>query len=407
VWVTRADFEQIQPDRASWHWQQALRLADADVAPQFVEAATAEFPPGTVFIESWQGQRELALQEAQPIQLVLTVYTLLLLFVSMAITAILTGARVSSQYREIGLMKAIGLTPTQVSLVFVCEALALGAAGVVLGFIPGALLAPRLTATAAASLLGSPTVNANPIHMLVAGTVILPLIAGSAFATARRASRASAQQAIRAGSAMPQAGSRLGRLVWRAAWVPIAVTVGLKDLLARRTRSAWLMCAVAVTGAALVVTLCVQAALGDRPPGEPSDVPGELLTLILALDAVLALISLSALVALTIVSIRERIRDLGVLSTVGLTPTQVMLSVTGAHVALAFVASIVAVPAGIALFLVLYATASGDGASGPTLAPWWWLLSVPLASTLVIAVGTSLPARLAARIPASDAVRYE
>ncbi|OAI41828.1 hypothetical protein AYO38_03500 [bacterium SCGC AG-212-C10] len=407
IWVTRSDFEQIQPDRASWHWQQALRLTDATVAPQFADAAAAQFPPGTVFVASWQNHRELAMQEAQPIQLVLVVYTLLLLFVSMAITAILTGARVSSQYREIGLLKAIGLTPMQVNLIFVFEALALGVAGVVLGFIPGALLAPRLTAAASESLLGSPTVNANPMHMLVAGIIILPLIAGSAFATARRATRGSTLQAIRAGSPLPQATSRLGRLIWQAAWLPIAVTVGLKDLLSRRSRAAWLMCAIIVTGAALVVTFCVQAALGDRPPGQPSDFPGELLTLILSLDAILAVISLSTLIALSILSIRERIRDLGVLSTVGLTPTQIALSATGAHVALAFVASIVAVPAGIALFLLLYTVASGEGASGPVVAPWWWLLSLPLAIALATAIAVSLPARLAARIAPSDAVRYE
>jgi ABC-type antimicrobial peptide transport system permease subunit len=360
-----------------------------------------------VSLQSWQEQRELVLQEAQPIQLVLTVYTLLLLLVSVALTAILTGARVSSQYREIGLLKAIGLTPIQVSLVFVIEALALGAAGVVLGFVPGALLAPRMAATAAATLVGSPSVSADPLHMLVAAAVILPVIAGSAFASARRATRGSALQAILSGAATPRAGSRLGSLIWRAGWLPIAVAVGLKDLLAKGLRPAWLMGTIAVTGAALVVTLCVQAALGDRPVGEPSDVPDELLTLILALDAVLVLISLSALVALSILSIRERIRDFGILRTVGLTPNEVTLSVTGAHAAVALAASITAIPAGIGLYLALYAIASGDGASGAAVAPWWWLLSLALAITLVTAIATTLPARLATRVPASEAVRYE
>jgi putative ABC transport system permease protein len=407
VWVSRADLERIQPDADAWRWQQAVRLADPESAPLFAAAAAGRFPPGTVSFQPWQSQRDLILTEAQPVQLVLTLYTLLLLLVSVAVTAILTGARLSSQYREIGLLKAIGLTPVQASLVFVLEAVALGAAGVVLGFIPGALLAPHLVPTVAATLLDSPKVNADVMHMLVAAVVILPVIAVSAFATAYRATSASAMQAIREGNLAPRTPSRLGWLIWRLGWLPVTLALGLKDLLARRTRPLWLMAAIAVTGAAMVVTLCIQATLGDQPPGEPSDVPDGLLALILALDAVLVMISLTALAALAILSVRERIRDFGVLRTVGLTPNEVALSVSGAHAALGLAASLVAIPAGIGLFLALYTIASGEDVSGAAIARWWWLLLVPIAITLATALATTLPARLASRVPVSDAVRYE
>jgi putative ABC transport system permease protein len=407
VWVTREAFEQIQPDSSQWRWQQAVRLADPALAPAFANEAASRFPPATVSIEPWQSQREAVLLEAQPIQLVLTLYAFLLLFVSVAVVAILTGARVSSQHREIGLLKAIGLTPGQVSVVFVIESLVLGIGGVAIGFIPGALLAPRLAAPAAATLLGSPTVSADPRHIVIAGGAILPVIVVSAFVSARRATRAGALQAIRAGTPVPAPRSHLAGMIWHASWLPIAMALGLKDLLARRMRPLWLILAVGVTSAALVVTLSVQSALGDRPTGEPSDVPGELGALILALDAVLALITLSALLSVALLSVRERIRDFGVLRAVGLTPHQVTLSVAGTHAALAIVASVFSIPAGVGLYLALYAIASGEGGAAATIAPWWWLAIVPIAVCLATVVATAVPACLAARVPTADAVRYE
>ena len=41
------------------------------------------------------------------------------------------------------------------------------------------------------------------------------------------------------------------------------------------------------------------------------------------------------------------------------------------------------------------------------IAPWWWLALVPVATMILTAAVTSLPARLAARLPAADALRYE
>ena len=145
---------------------------------------------------------------SRSVRVILTVYALLLLIVSVAVVAILTGARVSGQYREIGLLKAVGLTPRQVSTVFAIEAATLGLVGIVIGFVPGALMAPRLVAGAATTLLGSPTVAANPWHILVAGVVILPVIVVNAFVSARKSTRSTVLQAIRSGTLVPASGSR-------------------------------------------------------------------------------------------------------------------------------------------------------------------------------------------------------
>ncbi len=183
--------------------------------------------------------------------------------------------------------------------------------------------------------------------------------------------------------------------------------LGLRDLLARRKRAIWLLFVIAVTGTAMVVTLSIQAALDARPSGEVSDVPAELPALIFTLDAVLAVIALTALVAVALLSVRERIRDFGVLRTIGLTPNQVTSSLVSVHSAVALIASLISIPVGVGLYLAIYWLASGDSGTDVVYAPWWWLIAVPIAIPFATAVASSVPARLAAQVPAADAVRYE
>ena len=95
-------------------------------------------------------------------ELIATTFTILLLVVAFVVVGILVGARAGAQHREIGLLKAAGFTPRQVGAVFAIESAALGLVAAALGFALGMLLAPRLAAPSAETLLGSPTIAANP-----------------------------------------------------------------------------------------------------------------------------------------------------------------------------------------------------------------------------------------------------
>jgi ABC-type lipoprotein release transport system permease subunit len=405
AWVTRATLERIEPDRSRWSWDQAIRLPNAAAAPAFAASATASLPAGAASVVTWEDQRAEALREAQPIGIILTTYTIVLLVVVFAVVAILVGARATAQHREIGLLKAVGLTPRQVTTVFALESAALGLVAVVIGFAIGALLAPRLAAPAAETMLGSPTTAANPWHLLVAGIPVLLVLIASARSSTRRATRFSTLQAIQAGTPAPAPRSRLMRTIARAS-LPIPLALGLKDLLARRHRAIRLAGAIAVTGAAIVFALSMKASLDAQPTGEISDVTDELPVLVYTLDAVLLLITATTLVAIALLSVRERIRDYGVLKAVGLTPREIASSVVSAHAAVALLAALVSIPVGIGLYVTVYGIAGGS-ADERVIAPWWWLALVPIGTVLMVVAATSLPARLATRIPTADALRYE
>ena len=405
AWVTPATLTQLQPDSSRWRWTQAIRLTDPAAAPAFVGSAGASLPPGTAAIETWEDQRDSALQDSAPTRLILTTYTIVLLAVVFAVIAILVAARASAQHREIGLLKAVGVTPRQVTSVFALESAVLGLVAVALGFAVGVVLAPRLAASSGATMIGSPAIAANPWHLLVAAVPVLIVLIGSASSSTRRSTRFSALHAIQSGSPALVSRSRLARLTSRLA-LPVPLELGLKDLLTRRHRAIRLAGAIAVTGAAIVFALSMQASLQARPPGTASDVPRELPVLVYTLDAVLLLITATTLVAIALLSVRERVRDYGVLKTIGLTPRQIAASLVSAHTALALVAAILSIPAGIALYVVVYGIAGGSS-EDRVIAPWWWLALVPVGTVLLVVLATTLPARLATRIPAAEALRYE
>jgi putative ABC transport system permease protein len=409
AWVTRATLVRVEPDRARWRWSEAVRLEDPSAADVFAQQAAERLAGATspfegASFETWQAQRDNALGDAQGTQVIVTLFTILLLVVAFIVVGILVGARVTEQHRQIGLLKACGFTPRQVGLVFALESAALGLAAAVLGFGLGAILAPRLAAPSAETLLGSPTIAANPWHILVAGCVVLPVLFVGALLAARRSTRFTAVEAIEAGHASPP-DSRLSRAVVRSV-LPMTVGLGLRDLLARGRRTLLLGAAIAVTGAVVVSALSLDATLDAQPASEVSDFPDELLILVYTLDAVLLLITATTLVAVVLLSVRERIRDYGVLKAVGFTPGQIVSGVVGSHLTLAVVASLLAIPLGIGLYLALFAIA-GDRSENAVFAPWWSLALVPIATTAAVVAATSLPAWLATRIHAADALRYE
>jgi putative ABC transport system permease protein len=147
----------------------------------------------------------------------------------------------------------------------------------------------------------------------------------------------------------------------------------------------------------------------DTPRFDPvDDDAGEdaiLRPVVYGLDALLLFVGLVNLVATLLLTTRERVRDLGVLGAVGMTPRQVAGSLVSEQALVAVVAGLVGVPLG----LLFFRGAVGlTGGSDEFAYPAWWsvALLVPGVVALVVVLAAPL-ARRAASVPVTDALRFE
>jgi putative ABC transport system permease protein len=128
------------------------------------------------------------------------------------------------------------------------------------------------------------------------------------------------------------------------------------------------------------------------------------------LGIVLMVIAGVGILNATLLSTRERYRELGTLKAIGLTPGQMVRSVVEGAVALGALSLVLGIPLGLVLTaLGLQALVNSLGGLPHFQMGINWLalaLLVP-ATLLVAALGAYLPARWAARVPVSEALRYE
>jgi putative ABC transport system permease protein len=398
-----------------------LRLADAGAADGFAHRAERLLGP-RVLVESWTEERDEAAAALRPITVILGFYSVFLLLTGGAVLATLVGGRVVAQLHDVGLLKATGLTPGQVARVFLVEQLALGVAGCALGILAGRLATPLFASQAASLLNASETPPLDPVHVLVVTGLVLVLVAAFAAGPALAAGRRTTAHALR-GAAAAGTRSRLGPLAEQLG-APLSAALGARSSFARPGRATLTAVSLAFSVAALVATLGMEASLdvaASPPPAPPladgvetpawdpvdddADEGSVLRPIVYGLDGLLLFVGLVNLVATLLLTVRERVRELGLLKAVGLTPWQVAGTVVWSQALLATVAALIGIPLGLALFrLGIGLSGSSDEFAYP--AAWTLLVLAPAAVAAVVALTAPL-ARRAAAIRVTDALRYE
>jgi putative ABC transport system permease protein len=179
---------------------------------------------------------------------------------ALIMTNSITGA-VLAQFRDIGVLKALGFTGRQVAAVYLGQNLAIGAVGGVLGVAAGLALAPIPLNTLLRSLNTTPHLVFNPALLAgVLSAVQLVVLIATAL-PARRGARVNTIQAITTGYELP--GVKPSRLAWlaRAVRFPMPVVLGAKDAFARRGRAVLTLISLLVGVMSLVFSFELNAAL--------------------------------------------------------------------------------------------------------------------------------------------------
>lgn len=359
-----------------------LRVADPSEAPAVAEAAS-RYGAVTTAAEI----RAEALDRTRQFQVVLGSFAVILLAASGFLVAVLLGARLRAERRELALYRLMGLTPAQLVGLVAAEHAVLAAAGGVLGAGAALAGAGRL-ADAAATALGSTSPRPGLSVLAVVGALVVAA-AGIAAAASRRPGGEPTSR--------PSAAARRAL----AAGLPAPVALAAKEITSAPARAASTVLAVALAVTTAVAALGMEATFRHSAPSP--DESG-LRALVYGLQALLALVAVTSIVAVGLVGLRERRRELAVLSAVGFSAGQLGASVVAGQCALAGAGAVLGVPLGIGFFRLAYALANGSSA-GLVDAPPAHLLAVVPVVVVLAAMVAAVPASALRRLPVAAALR--
>ena len=404
VWLTQSDARSLAPQAESLSYVLNLKLDDPAEASAFVntylpsgrspEVVSADGPS----LQSWQQIRDqIAADLERNEQQVLLVGSRLLGLLAVASVAVLVGGRMADQTRRVGLLKAVGGTPSLVAAVLLAEYLVVALLAAAAGLAAGWLAAPLLTDPGAGLLgsAGAPSLTMPTIAMVTA--VALGVAVAATFVPAVRAARTSTVRAL-ADSARPP--RRTAWLIAVSARLPVPLLLGLR-VAARRPRRVVLgVVSIAITVCGIVAALAAgadPALVEDRG----SSIKGEGLDQVL-LVITITLVALAAVNAIFITwaTALDAKHSSALARALGATPQQVSTGLSAAQVLPALAGAVLGIPGGLALF----AAVSSDETANP---PLWQLLAVAPVTVLVVAALTTIPARLGARRPPAETLQAE
>ncbi|GAB2459633.1 hypothetical protein GCM10027062_44120 [Nocardioides hungaricus] len=254
--TTLADLAPAQQTGSAY----AVRLDDPAASSAFLQRATDALPSGAIgFSVDWQRLRSDAAEESQFTLVFIAVFTAFALLAAALVIANVIGGRALAQSRELGLLKAIGFTPRQLTGLFLVEHLILGLVGGVLGILAGWALAPLFVARTARAF-GVPNSLADvPLTAMATLVILEALVVVFVALPAWRIGRLPTVRAIAGDYGTPPAAvSRVARL---AGWLrlPQPVVLAGKDTFGRRRRAGRTVLALALTLAVTILALSVEA----------------------------------------------------------------------------------------------------------------------------------------------------
>src|SRR5918995_2152450 len=406
VWLTQSDARSLAPQGESLSYVLNLKLDDPAEASAFVntylpsgrssEVTSTDGPS----LQSWQQIREqIAADLGRNEQQVLLIGSRLLTLLAVASVAVLVGGRMADQTRRVGLLKAVGGTPSLVAAVLLAEYVVVALLATAGGLAAGWLAAPLLTDPGAGLLgsAGAPSVTMSTVAMVMA--VALGVAVAATFVPAVRAARTSTVRALADSARAPR---RRAWLIAVSARLPVPLLLGLR-VAARRPRRVVLgVVSMAITVCGIVAALAAQAdpaLIEDRG----STIKGEGLDEVL-LVITITLVALAAVNAIFITwaTALDAKHSSALARALGATPQQVSTGLSAVQVLPALAGAVLGIPGGLALFNGL--TDETDGVTGP---PLWQLLAVVPVTVLVVAALTTIPARLGARRPTAEILQAE
>jgi len=395
VWLTKADVWSLAPAPDSISYVLNLKLADPEQAEAFANSGAM------MAMQSWQSILADATEVAADSQILLLIGAWLLGLLAVASLSVLVGGRMADQTRRVGLLKAVGGTPVLIAAVLLAEYLLVAVLAAAAGLAIGALTAPFLTESSAGLIgsAGTPSLTWSTVALVTAVALAVAVVATTV--PALRGARSSTVSAL-ADPARPL--RRTGWLIALSARLPVPLLLALRVAARRPRRAVLAVVSIAVTVAGIYILLVLNTFLGEQPTIRAySEAQVAVLRHVLGVWTVI-LLSLAAVNAIVITwaTVLDNRHASAVVRAFGATPQEVTIALATAQVLPALLGAVLGVfPGGYLLFAAIIAITDGDS-DRATLPSLGQLLILVLATVLVVAALTAVPARLGGRRPVTE-----
>ncbi len=282
---------------------------------------------------------------------------------TIATAAILVAGRMAAQIRQVGTLKAVGVTPGQVTCVLLVEYLAVAFLATAVGLAAGTLLAPSLArVTDVLAVYGAQT---PPITWPRAATVVAVTTAVVVLATVRPALRGVRRSTLRSLGSNTRPPHPPGRLMRAITGLPLPLPVWLGLRGANRRRGRFLANTLGLTiGITLLITaLALRTgvdtfrhqglSLDDPDPiSRAADIANQdrVSTLGFTVAAFLIALALINATVAAVFSAHDHARNHAIMRTVGATPGQTVTAFLVAQLTACLLACALGIPLGVAFY---------------------------------------------------------
>lgn len=238
LYVTEDTLRDLYPDETTWSWALGLRLADPNAVDEALAAVDEVLHgQGLETHADWRRMRESALFGVRMNLVFLGAFGLFASLATVLVIASSVGSIVLSQFRQVGVLKAVGFTPGQVLWLYLGQYLVLSLVGGPVGVAVGTVLSPLALRNMPASLGAGYRPAVEPGLILAVQGIVSATALLAAAGAAWRAAQANIIRAIAVGAEAPRKRAPL-LLRWatRLGLPPVSL-LALGDLYARPIRT--------------------------------------------------------------------------------------------------------------------------------------------------------------------------
>lgn len=174
------------------------------------------------------------------VALVVIFLSILLIIIAILCLRFTILATLEEDYREIGVLKAVGISMSDIKRIYLAKYVALGAAGSVLGYMASLLLNQVLSRNITLYFGAAPRSFMMDVIPMIGAGIIFMIVTTSCFIVLRRFNRVSAVQALRSGNVGASANFARILTLKLSRTFNLNVFLGLRDVI-QRSRLYWLL----------------------------------------------------------------------------------------------------------------------------------------------------------------------